>query len=84
MPDARAQIVDVISSFNLGVNLESRLSSMLSMIYARRSNSVAKMGTFEAAPKLRKISSLFGRLVTKSHVNKFGRDCRIGSNSLLS
>ena len=45
MPDARAQIVDVISSFNLGVNLESPLSSMLSMIYARRSSSVATMGT---------------------------------------
>ena len=45
MPDAAPETVDVIFSFSSGVNLvtESRLSSILSMMYRRKSKTGAAM-----------------------------------------
>lgn len=86
MPDAPTEMVDTIFCFNSGVNLLmiSFLSLILSVIYSRRSDSDADIVIRDASTKVWKMSSLFGRLVTKSLVDLRSRVSNRGSKSLLS
>ena len=54
MPDAPAEMVDVILPFSSGVSplTKSLLSSILSLVYRRKSNSGALMVIWDASPKI--------------------------------
>ena len=88
MPEARAEIVEIICSFNSGVTLTRSMKSFLSSIFSVISRSISDLGAamfiWAAVVKTWQMSSLLGRLVTKSLVEPYGRDRSTGKKCLLS